>query len=222
MIWTTAKRERRLYLYTCRVGKGYGEFSFQGEEEMIVFTILSWKIQQASGISRLEKTSCSPKSCALRLLLRLRVLNDLSKWGLLLKPYLKGLDSCCTSKITKVQQSHRGLNVMLMCRSHIVLNKHKPMSIWKIHNLSVSFGIEKATKKKKKQGVSYSVSSFYKCQIAAFKGTNTQIFGATNYINRLGLKSWFGLSYVGLQFFVPLVKMQNILPVRRGSCLPIC
>lgn len=149
MIWTTAKRERRLYLYTCRVGKGYGEFSFQGEEEMIVFTILSWKIQQASGISRLEKTSCSPKSCALRLLLRLRVLNDLSKWGLLLKPYLKGLDSCCTSKITKVQQSHRGLNVMLMCRSHIVLNKHKPMSIWKIHSFLDTKTHWKVTKKKK-------------------------------------------------------------------------
>lgn len=79
MIWIAARRERRLYLYTCHVDKGYREFSLQGEGEKIVFTIFfSWKIKTTSGISRLEKTSWSLKFSALRLVPRLKVSNQRS------------------------------------------------------------------------------------------------------------------------------------------------
>lgn len=76
MIWIAARRERGLYLYTYHMGKGYREFSLQGEGEKIIFTVLSWKIKPTSGISRLEKNSCSLKSSALRLVSRLKVSNQ--------------------------------------------------------------------------------------------------------------------------------------------------
>lgn len=159
MIWTTARRERRLYLYTCHMGKGCREFSFQGEEEIIAFAILSWKIQQASGISKLEKSSCSSKSPALRL----RLLDVLSKWGLLPKPCSEGLDSYCPPKVSKVQWSHVDLKVMLMCRSRGGLNQplaYNPMS------KEVFFSVPKLLGRlKKMQGVFYDSSSFHRCKM---------------------------------------------------------
>lgn len=97
----------------------------------------------------------------------MRVLNDLSKGGHLPKPYSKGLGSCCPTKDNKVQQSGAGLKMMLMCRSHIGLNKCKAVANLPFAK-EVVLSIPKLLKRLKKvQGIFYSVSSFHRCQIDA-------------------------------------------------------
>lgn len=79
----------------------------------------------------MEKTSCSLKCSALRLVylvVRLRVSNDLSKGGHLPKPCSKGLGSWCPTKDNEAQWSQVGLKMMLMCSSHIGLEKCKAVA----------------------------------------------------------------------------------------------